>query len=393
MATLGELRDNFARHVSGDDDVEKNGAVQPKDAVFVATGNQHGGAQETADMSSKNAKNDLNDKTGEAQGERGCYNGCKKDRRKSNCHVTCSFCTQWYCFSCANMKSSDNAVVSRDDIFWCCHLCSDMVQANGFFKKQKVQPDTDKLQKDIVETLNKLETSMETRIEEAVLRIVPAVIEKCLNPVQEKLNTTVANSVTKAWSETLFGDDEYPDVQSEAFKNAPKKPKPTFQNVVKKAVVEQREEDEDRAERLNNVVLFRVPEHRNGEENDRQQKDEGFVSDLLEYLDVDEQPSKIFRLGKYKTLAEGGTGSRPLKVMFENPDVQNKVMSSAKKLREAPDNFKNISLNYDYSRDERDQVKALVVQAKSLTKNSRDMEYKVRGPPGKIEMKSFKKKA
>ena len=46
---------------------------------------------------------------------------------------------------------------------------------------------------------------------------------------------------------------------------------------------------------------------------------------------------------------------------------------------------------YDLTKDERKELKSLVEKAKQQTKNSKEFVYKVRGPPGKMEIKITKK--
>ena len=237
---------------------------------------------------------------------------------------------------------------------------------------------------------------MESKIERAVQNIVPSIIEKCLNPVQEKLNesvsTTVTTNLTKTWSETLFGAKEFPDIRSAEATNAPVKPKNTLSNVLKKSLSEQKEEEDDRAVRLNNVILHNVPESSDKDSKVRESEDVKYVDELLAHLDIQSNPVKLFRLGKYKEPEVRGTETRPIKVVFENSEIQNNVMSAAKKLKNAPKDFNEVSCNYDLSEKERAEVKSLVMEAKNKTKNSTTHDYRVRGPPGKMQIKAFRRR-
>ena len=59
------------------------------------------------------------------------------------------------------------------------------------------------------------------------------------------------------------------------------------------------------------------------------------------------------------------------------------VMSSLSKLKEAPDKFKRISVTDDYTAKEREEIRKMVVEAKSKTalEGEGKFVFKVRGTP------------
>ena len=61
-------------------------------------------------------------------------------------------------------------------------------------------------------------------------------------------------------------------------------------------------------------------------------------------------------------------------------------MENVNKLKSAPQNLKKLSICYDMTETERNHAKSLMQQAKEKTKNSRTHVFKVRGPPGKMEI-------
>ena len=98
---------------------------------------------------------------------------------------------------------------------------------------------------------------------------------------------------------------------------------------------------------------------------------------------------KIFRLGKFDPEAEDDK-SRPIKVIFESPEVQTKVISSAIKLKNAPENLKKIGISHDLSEEQRAKAKALHAEALERSKNSTEFVFKVRGPPDNMTIKQIK---
>ena len=82
--------------------------------------------------------------------------------------------------------------------------------------------------------------------------------------MSKSVGDTVSTEVGRAWNKTIFGSDDFPDINSEEAQNAPIKPKP---NVLDTAVRKVRREDEDKESRKNNLIF----------ESDRVQKKIPFV--------------------------------------------------------------------------------------------------------------------
>ena len=59
------------------------------------------------------------------------------------------------------------------------------------------------------------------------------------------------------------------------------------------------------------------------------------------------------------------------------------VMSNLSKLKQAPENFKKISVTDDYTEKEREEIRKMVNEAKNKTESQGDGKYifKVRGSP------------
>ena len=103
-------------------------------------------------------------------------------------------------------------------------------------------------------------------------------------------------------------------------------------------------------------------------------------------IEVDAKPNKIHRVGKFD---DSKTGSRPLKVCFENQAGQQLVMNNKNKLQNAPENVKHLSVCYDLNEEERNTLKTLVQQANEQSKNSQSHIFRVRGPPGGMKICRF----
>ena len=200
--------------------------------------------------------------------------------------IQCSFCDLWTCASCTKFKKSDLTVMSRNDVLRSCHSCMQSM------KKQTRQiQGTHELQEQITE----LKQTIENKIKSAIQNSVPKAVEKILDTtgVSESVNA----NVNKLWSETLGDPADFPALDSEEAKLAAKKPKQnTIEKVVKKAVLEQKN---DELRRDNNIIIFNAEEPTEPEINKRKDHDQKVVTDLLKAIEVETTPVQIVRLGAF----------------------------------------------------------------------------------------------
>ena len=282
---------------------------------------------------------------------------------------------------------------------WACVSCLDLIKNN----QSKFRIDSNDVNNekgststtaDFEKRLRELEVSVENKIEETVRAVIPRVMEQCLIPtmtksVETSVESSVNKNVSKAWAETITGNDDFPALDDPQVRNAPIKPKVTLRNAVKEAVIEQKKDDLKRDSRLCNIIIYRATECEENSAQARAENEKKHIKTLLEAIEVEAEPTKITRLGKYDKTAES---PRPIKVEFDCQQTQQKVMKNLPKLRDAPDHLNKLSVCYDLSEEERKQTKEMVELAKKKTQESTNYEFRVRGPPWNLEIKQFKKR-
>lgn len=105
----------------------------------------------------------------------------------------------------------------------------------------------------------------------------------------------------------------------------------------------------DRQSRLNNLILYNLPEQPiNGDSNS--------IKQLLDIMDVKVSPINITRLGTAKT--DLSTRPRPVKVAFSNSHEVGSILRSQKKLNSNP-NFKDLRFASDRTKKQRETMSAL----------------------------------
>lgn len=303
---------------------------------------------------------------------------CKKDfgTSKNVGELCCEFCGVWFCSNCTKFKKAEiKNVMNRPEVFWACELClkeaTEMMARWRSSRKDSERNDWAEIRFDA--RLHALEKTIADKITETLQVVVPNIVEKSLIPVNEQVSKSVETmsqsvnqNVQKLWSETVLGDSmtEFPKLDDPVSKLAPVKPKLTLSTAVKQAMTEQKDKELQRDSRLNNIIIHRAPESSETNAERRKDDDAKLVKDLLETMEVDAQPVKIFRLGAYKKSEASDNSSRPIKAVFQDQGTQQKIMGNAKKLRNAPTHLQNLSISYDLSGEERDKVKTMVESAK-----------------------------
>ena len=128
----------------------------------------------------------------------------------------------------------------------------------------------------------------------------------------------------------------------------------------------------DRFEIANNVIVFNLKEHFNKVEDDK------LVESLILFIIGHSTTFKCTRLGKKEESI-----TRPVKIKFHNLSVKNEFMHHLSKLKNAPSEFSNISINHNMTPDERSREKKYYLKAKDLNNNSSNLSknefYVVRG--------------
>ena len=151
-------------------------------------------------------------------------------------------------------------------------------------------------------------------------------------------------------------------------------------------------ESKDREKRLNNVIIFNLPESTSQLKTTRQQHDkENFLEMCTEinnnFSDIDVTETR--RLGEAK---ENATGPRPVLITLTHIDKKRTLLRRFHHIREN-DKFKNIKIYHDKTKQEREESKKLYEEAKrqEAADKSGEYLYRVRGPPWERKIRKKEK--
>ena len=132
----------------------------------------------------------------------------------------------------------------------------------------------------------------------------------------------------------------------------------------------------EREAREQNVIIHGLPEEANSLEG--RVADNQSIKDSLTAIGVSSEPRSISRIGERNDAI-----CRPIKLIMAINNEKDLVISSLSKLKEAPDKFKRTSVTDDYTAKEREEIRKMVVEAKSKTalEGEGKFVFKVRGTP------------
>ena len=154
---------------------------------------------------------------------------------------------------------------------------------------------------------------------------------------------------------------------------------------MKEAIVEHAKEKAQDEERQRNIIIYRLPES----DDDDQDKRKDYDKSLFEKLSKNElgiagvKPTKIIRLGRRDPEL-----TRPLLVTTPTVMDKRRIMASLNKLKNASEDFSNISVSNDLTKEERQERQNLVLEAKCKQEEDGQNQrpFRIRGPPGKMRI-------
>jgi len=340
--------------------------------------------------------------------------------------IECEICRHWFHPKCANITDNEYDVLTTHQtgtIHWYCENCNNksvqMLQlVFGLQDRlQKVESDLGSIRNEITIKMSKIECEYDAVREDLknLSQKIDTGIKQCQddsvkqirslqNETQnhiEKINKAIDSKIDKDYMESALGTCDEDDGNNTWVKVAEKHVDAKLGQAasevqsMQKALQNIRDaakEEEDKESRRNNIIMYKVPESDALLAGDRNLEDKRFCEQLLFSLNVgvaDEDIRKVFRLGRRGTDVPG---SRPVLIQLGNHTVKSLIMENLYKLKSLPEKFKKVIVAHDMTKKERGECKALVESAKFKNENeSGEWVYRVRGPPGRMEIVQFRK--
>lgn len=274
--------------------------------------------------------------------------------------MECEVCTGHYCISCLDFSKEEYKILTkRTDMHWYCPPCEGKAMKNI-----RVEQEIEERCKAYFE---KYEARL-TELEKAVAK------KPDIEEVEKMLNTKAdIEQVKEIVEEKLLG----------ASGGEPKEDNSTHERL---------EEFKDSMSRRNNIIIFKAPELDDKDVEKRKTEDDEIVTGLCNITGTDKRSVKtINRIGKR---IEGSDKPRPIRVVFDGEQNKSHFMSNLKKLANAEQRFKSMSIVHDMTKKERKGAYEMHKKVEDLNKDpSGEYKYYLRGHPRDRRLAKVKKKA
>ena len=134
------------------------------------------------------------------------------------------------------------------------------------------------------------------------------------------------------------------------------------------------EEEREKSRRRNNAIFQGIPEAVSDISTARLDHDTGIINDILKQLDMpNTQYEKALRLGKRDP---ENVKPRPVLIEFKDSKARDMLLRRATNLAKAPDSFKDIYIQPDRTKKEREERRKLVKELKSRQAEG-DVRWKI----------------
>jgi hypothetical protein len=349
---------------------------------------------------------------------------CKNNVTNTEKAVQCELCELWFHCKGEEIQEDTYELLKQDKIHFFCGKCE---KAAGQLLKSvvKLKERQDKLEEDLITFKKEISTTIQdfadTFTEEAKSKTEDiAKLGKTVDDMKKevgrfkleyktefkKMNDQIKD-VIKAQEEADYKkqieqitqafvkDTQWTDIVKKEVNSKIENVTAELSSIQKMVDVTKSmaEEEKEKEARSNNIIIYRVPESTDTSFEGRQKHDKATIIDILRELidkDLDEtEIQKTFRLGKMNIDA---SKQRPILVQFVNRMTKNYLMNNLYYIKKT--HYKDIVISHDMTKNERDQCKKLVEEAKKkeLEESSGEWIFRVRGLPGQMKIMKIRKR-
>ena len=317
--------------------------------------------------------------------------------------LQCEICEYWWHSKCEGISDEGYKALQGENVHWFCIQCNKGVgriwtalskledrQVKLEEEVKAVRNGMESLRKDVE---NKMDSSMES-LRRDLQNKMDSVTEAVLHKVDKNSQATIDQKLD-IWATKLEADIQSAKQKVDDKIDAKLTSVASEVESMNRAVDNARTiaaEEQDREMRRCNVILYRVPESEADNETERKVHDKRFCMQFMHNLNIGVAEDDIKRMNRIGRLQDRST-PRPIVIEFGNKLVKNLMMESLYKIKHMDRKFKSIIVAHDMTRKEREDCKSMVAEAKSKTDadSSGEWIYLVRGPPGKMIIKKFRR--
>ena len=263
--------------------------------------------------------------------------------------LECESCgKKWACTGCLEISDDLYNLLPGTPLHWYCDTCEAKAQNRGLTDRDdKIM----EMMENLLERIKNIESKLGENGGPDVTKAMKNSMEKLESSLGEKIGSGLASYAEKVSQNLPQGGAASGEVKP-------------MKEIIKEAMAQQAEDEREIERRSNNVIIYRVPESASNDRSVSENEDRQFLKDLmegpLELTYSGEVVKQVTRLGKRTE----ENGVRPLLVKLSRESDKTELMSSLKKLKNATEKFKRISVAHDLTARQREAVKEVLKAAK-----------------------------
>ena len=297
----------------------------------------------------------------------GCKNGFTDEGNKLIC---CDRCELWHCIKCANISEAGYtflASTTGEDIAWYCKPCK-LPAKNAVLEDKSIE---DKC-KEYMDKINQRMKTIELSIKKKAEQTTVDELQKQLDKLDRRLkDLEEGKKLRKSWTEIV----RIPE-------------KKAMEEEIEVQLRSRENEEKDRQNRRNNIIVFGLPESKSTDNEQRKMHDiEKIIRLTKNMVNINEEEiSKAIRLGKEK--------DRPLLITLKREEIKRELFKNLNKIRDAEEPFNKVTITHDLTKKQKDELKKLINQAMKIEEEDQSGEYiyRVRGTPWNWHIKKIPKR-
>jgi hypothetical protein len=331
--------------------------------------------------------------------------------KESDCGVQCEICEVWFHGNCQDVDENLYKTLSQYStmIHWFCKTCNagagkiltmfanlrtkvDHIELELGRIRNQTYSDFKVAMKELDSKLDIIKKDFDQKVEISKQETM-AVLDVKFDDIKKTEEVEGEQKEKTLWSELI-------DKKVEKKMNSVSDELKTVQTLISDTK-DKAKEERDKEARRNNIIIYRVPESKADNIEERHQDDIKltlkFLNESLQAGADKEDIVKVIRLGRFENIQKDTSNqepskTRPMLVMFSDHYMKNLVMNSLYKLKSASQVYKGFIVAHDMTEIDRLQCKTKVNEAKekAISDKSGEWKYVVRGLPGQMQVLSLR---
>ena len=147
-----------------------------------------------------------------------------------------------------------------------------------------------------------------------------------------------------------------------------------MEEAIEKQLRDRENEEKDRQNRRNNIIVFGLPESKAIENEQRKEEDikriVGLAKNICQVNITEEAISKAIRLGKINEEKDP-----PLLITLKEEAKKRELFQNLNKIRDAGEPFNKVIITYDLTKKQKEELKQMVEQAKEKENEDQSGEF------------------